>query len=396
MATTQSGDRRYQVFVSSTYLDLRAEREAVTAALLEADAFPAGMELFPATDDDAWSLIKRVIEESDYYLLIIGGKYGSIDPETEMSFTEKEYDYARSAGRPVMAFLHGDPESLTVSRAEVDEAKRRKLETFRRKVEGSKHVKYWTTPEGLAGAVALSFNKLTKIYPAIGWVRADQVSSTETIRELAAAQGRIKELESQLDATRTAGPQGTSDLAQGSDVVTLPFVAKAQYWPEDSPQRQVAAYFRIRATWDAILGAIGARLFHEASEATLRATLEEWVANAFISEVEAALIARLDKAGVKRREGTTFYEPFNVEMGTEEFATVLVQFKALGLIENSSKKRSVSDTEVYWTLTPFGETRTLQIRALKRSASGDGTESAIGDDRDSDIDSAEDGKPADA
>src|ERR1700710_3079374 len=105
MLTVAEG-KRYQVFVSSTFLDLQAEREAVVSALLQMDAFPAGMELFPATDDDAWTLIKRVINESDYYLLVIGGKYGSIDPETELSFTEKEYDYAVEQGKPVMAFLH--------------------------------------------------------------------------------------------------------------------------------------------------------------------------------------------------------------------------------------------------------------------------------------------------
>ena len=70
--------KRYQVFVSSTFLDLKEEREAVVSALLQVEAFPAGMELFPATDDDSWTLIKRVIDESDYYLLVVGGKYGSI------------------------------------------------------------------------------------------------------------------------------------------------------------------------------------------------------------------------------------------------------------------------------------------------------------------------------
>lgn len=61
------------------------------------------MELFPAADDDAWTLIKRVIDSSDYYLVVVGGKYGSVDPATELSFTEKEYDYAVEQGS---RFLH--------------------------------------------------------------------------------------------------------------------------------------------------------------------------------------------------------------------------------------------------------------------------------------------------
>jgi hypothetical protein len=34
------------------------------------------MELFPAADEDQWSLIIGVIDECDYYLLILGGRYG--------------------------------------------------------------------------------------------------------------------------------------------------------------------------------------------------------------------------------------------------------------------------------------------------------------------------------
>ncbi|MDR9828507.1 DUF4062 domain-containing protein [Vibrio sp. FNV 38] len=69
-------DIKHQVFVSSTYKDLIEERKEVIHALLELDCIPAGMELFPATDEDAWSLIKEIIDNCDYYILIIGGKYG--------------------------------------------------------------------------------------------------------------------------------------------------------------------------------------------------------------------------------------------------------------------------------------------------------------------------------
>ena len=65
-------------------------------AILEIDQMPAGMELFPATDDSAWQLIRDIIDSSDYYILIIGGRYGSRD-EAGLSYTEKEYDYAAAA-----------------------------------------------------------------------------------------------------------------------------------------------------------------------------------------------------------------------------------------------------------------------------------------------------------
>ena len=86
-------EKRYQVFVSSTYADLKQERQHVIQALMEMDCIPAGMELFPAADEEQWEFIKRIIDDCDYYLLIIGGRYGSTTPEG-ISYTEKEYDYA--------------------------------------------------------------------------------------------------------------------------------------------------------------------------------------------------------------------------------------------------------------------------------------------------------------
>ena len=66
--------------------------------------FPSGMELFPASDETQWELIKRVIEECDYYIVIVGGKYGSLGPNGK-SYTEMEYDYAMETGLPVLGFV---------------------------------------------------------------------------------------------------------------------------------------------------------------------------------------------------------------------------------------------------------------------------------------------------
>ena len=73
-------DKRYQVFVSSTFADLQEERQEVMQALLELDCIPSGMELFPAANEDQWTLIKKVIDDCDYYMVILGGRYGSIGP----------------------------------------------------------------------------------------------------------------------------------------------------------------------------------------------------------------------------------------------------------------------------------------------------------------------------
>jgi len=109
-------DKRYQVFVSSIYADLREERQHVIQALMEMDCIPSGMELFPAADEEQWQFIKRVIDDCDYYLLIIGGRYGSTTPEG-ISYTEKEYEYAIEKGIKVIAFLHANPEEIPLGKS---------------------------------------------------------------------------------------------------------------------------------------------------------------------------------------------------------------------------------------------------------------------------------------
>src|ERR1700739_3356439 len=119
-------EKRYQVFVSSTYEDLGIERQEIMQALLELDCIPTGMELFPAASEDQWQLIKRVIDDCDYYIVVVAGRYGTLGP-TGKSYTEMEFDYAVSTGKSVIGFYHSDLESLPGARLERTDERRVKL-----------------------------------------------------------------------------------------------------------------------------------------------------------------------------------------------------------------------------------------------------------------------------
>lgn len=98
---------KLQVFVSSTYSDLIEERQIAVEAILEAGHIPAGMELFRA-GETIKGTIQKWIDDSDVYLLILGGRYGSIDSSTETSYTQWEYEYAISSGKPTFAVVLSD------------------------------------------------------------------------------------------------------------------------------------------------------------------------------------------------------------------------------------------------------------------------------------------------
>lgn len=176
-------EKRYQIFVSSTFADLQEERQEVIRALMEMDCIPAGMELFPAADEEQWEFIKRVVDDCDYYLLIIGGRYGSVTMEG-VSYTEMEYDYAVEKGLKVIALLHESPDELPASKVEMDAVAREKLTGFKDKVRTGRLVKFWNKRDQLPGLVALSLLKTIKTYPAVGWVRADNADTTELLRQI--------------------------------------------------------------------------------------------------------------------------------------------------------------------------------------------------------------------
>ncbi len=172
-------DKRYQVFVSSTYDDLIEERLEVMKALIELDCIPCGMEYFPAANEDQWTFIKKLIDMCDYYVVIIGGRYGSEDP-TGKSYTQKEYEYAISKEIPTIGFIQSDRSSLPEKKKETDEEKLKKLEDFISIVR-SKLCKDWSNAYELGGVVSRSLIQLIKSNPRNGWIRADKEIPKEII-----------------------------------------------------------------------------------------------------------------------------------------------------------------------------------------------------------------------
>lgn len=166
--------KRYQIFVSSTYKDLKIERETVMKTLLENDVFPAGMELFPASSEEQMEYIKKVIEDSDYYLLIVAGMYGSTN-SNGISFTQLEYEVAKQLNKPILAFLSENIEILPANKVEKTEKKRKQLNDFLEDVKTNRVVQFWKSKDELASKVSSSIQRAIRITPSVGWMRANEV-----------------------------------------------------------------------------------------------------------------------------------------------------------------------------------------------------------------------------
>ncbi|MFJ7289236.1 DUF4062 domain-containing protein [Curtobacterium sp. NPDC098951] len=321
-------DRFYRVFVSSTFTDLEEERREVMQALLELDCMPAGMELFPSSNAQQWDIIERVLKTCDYYVVVVGGRYGSISEEG-ISYTEKEYELAETLGIPILGFLHGDPDSIPAGKSEATPAARKKLEAFRGRVQG-KHIKYWMNAIELGAIVSRSFTQEMKYNPRDGWVSGANALTPELESEL-----RSLRAENQNRSMTARTPQGKT-LQQGDDKV--PIVLLSRFGSYSEPDA-----FTKEATWDGLLKAVGDRMITEAPESVLRAAICDAYAD---SDPES---------------GEEIY------LTQESWVLIIRQLRALGYIELGTKDRPVTDITVYWKLAPAGEERLLEIAALYRS-----------------------------
>jgi Domain of unknown function (DUF4062) len=162
--------KKFQIFVSSTYEDLRDAREVVIKAILEMGHIPVGMEMFSASDENQWRIIARTISDSDYYVLIVAHRYGS--EIKQISYTEKEYDYAIAQGIPVISFVIDEKASWPANHIEKDTKKRARLDKFKEKLL-KKPVGFWATPLDLYGKCPIALMKAFEIHPRAGWSKSD-------------------------------------------------------------------------------------------------------------------------------------------------------------------------------------------------------------------------------
>jgi hypothetical protein len=319
-------------------------------ALLELDCIPSGMELFPAANEDQWTLIKKVIDDCDYYMVILGGRYGSIGLNG-LSYTEMEYRYALEKGKPILGFVHKDPSQIVAKKSEATAEGKEKLELFREFVQ-TRMCRFWDSPSDLGSQVSRSLVKLVKTHPAIGWVRGDQVPSEGATSEILSLRRTIEELEKKLSSVANEAPEGAGLLAQGHDEVSLgyTFVASEDRWVHNGSSYSADAVL----SWDDIFSSLAPLMIDEADESTMATALN-------------ALVRSKETPGLKKQKSLKDLNLLEFKVKRDDFQTVKVQLRALGLITKSTKNRSVKDTATYWTLTAYGDNQLTRLRAIRRS-----------------------------
>lgn len=186
-------NKKYQIFVSSTYKDLIEARDKVMETILNLYHFPVGMEMFSADDSEQWEIIKDSIDVSDYYVVIIGHRYGSMTSDG-IGYTEKEYDYAKEKGIPILAFIRDRNAPTKPDERETSSEANTKLDAFIDKASSNKMCNFWNSIDDLSTKIAIALPKTFSRKPQIGWVRGNTAASKEISEELAKLSQENREL----------------------------------------------------------------------------------------------------------------------------------------------------------------------------------------------------------
>jgi hypothetical protein len=330
---------KYQIFVSSTYEDLKHERDRVIQGILEMGHIPVGMEMFSAGDDEQWRIIARHIDESDYYVVIVAHRYGSTSGG--VSFTQKEYEYAVSKGIPVIGFIIDAKANWPADRVDTDHDAVDNLKAFKELV-GRKPVGFWSTSDDLYGKSSVALTKAFAANPRTGWVRATSVSGPEVVAELSRLSAENAALRERLQTTEE-GADREYDLALERDLRVL-----------QNHVVQVEVKYQNSVDWEPAGGLTLGWIF-EFLCATL--TIE-----GSVSEVGQLVAVHAPRDEFGQRAVSS---PNNLA------GKLLTDLMSFDLVEPSPRRHSVNDAQAYWSLTPRGRDLAKLI-GRRRIGSGSG------------------------
>lgn len=185
--------KKYTVFISSTFEDLKDARDLAIRTILKMGHIPIGMEAFNATDEEQWDIIKQSIDACDYYIVIVAHRYGTL--AGDISITEKEYNYASDLNIPRLRFIIDEqapwePRLMDIGNIE-------KLTSFKKKLT-SLPVEFWKSIDELPGKIAITLSNQIAKTSRPGWVRGNDALSNETISEITRLSRENNELRNEI------------------------------------------------------------------------------------------------------------------------------------------------------------------------------------------------------
>ena len=332
--------KKHQIFVSSTYSDLKLERQAAVESILLAGHIPAGMELFAAGDESQMEAIKNWIDDSDIYMLILGSRYGSINQSTGLSYTEHEYDYALAQGKPFFALVLSEntidakTKELGLNFRENDNPE--KYNKFRERVL-SKISKLVDDCKDIKIGVMQSIQLVEKKYSLHGWVRSDELPDmAPLVKQIAMLAEENTKLKDNLAAMPVNNlNDGQIQLAGLNDSVSITIKYKTRYDSQTFDKL-------VTLTWSEIFALIAPKLLSGQNDVYMPAYIADQI---------------FEKIG---------QNSYTREILEQDYQSIKIHLMALNLISVDYLGTTKGGAALFWNLTSLGNKTLLEIRAARK------------------------------
>ena len=182
-----------RIFISSTFEDLAEYRNAVRDAVLAAGAMPVMVENQPASGGTVEENIRKLLDESDAVLLIVGHRYGAIDPRSGKGWVEAEYEAAKRRKKPLLVFLADEDAAWPPKFIDPD---RRKVQEFREHLASDLVVQFFSSPVNLRFSVTAALSRWVTALekrPRAEPTRTPEKREVRIIRLLLSSPGDVSE-----------------------------------------------------------------------------------------------------------------------------------------------------------------------------------------------------------
>tara|TARA_B100000614_G_scaffold174260_1_gene155632 strand:- start:23381 stop:24400 length:1020 start_codon:yes stop_codon:yes gene_type:complete len=335
-------DKRYQVYISTTYPDMQSARQALMLPLLDLGLMPMGMDMHSGESHNLMPVVQRMIDDSDYFVILLGGRYGTLSP-LGLSYTHREYIFAATKRKPVVSFIHDDPLNLPPDIREPTREGQVRRDDFARLLENKTLSFRWRDESDLRERVARVMPDVMRQYPAPGWVQAGAGGIEDPAgRDL---RRRVTELEKEREELLAAQRGALRNLARGTDPVALDYSCNV-YEGGDCKMAMASCTL----DWNRIFACVAPLMLNPVSEPVMQKALEDYIARQALENVGADF----PKAHAVR----------NVVLAGHAFNQVKVQLRTLGLITKTSETDSRGLP--LWRLTAQGDATMSQTMARRR------------------------------
>ncbi|MBJ6118088.1 hypothetical protein JAO76_07800 [Pontibacter sp. BT310] len=178
--------------------------------------------------------------------------------------------------------------------------------------------------------------------------RKKTVSESKTSTRLLEGKHRGTEGRTYLKNPSLSIASTVNHLAQGNDIFNIEYSVSYTSLYSDKFGTFTGNYYQFQLTWNEIFGAIAPTLANGEKEKSLIEPLNFLITKAYEREYG-------------KKEGFT-----NFCILKESFHTILIQMRALGLINEANEKRKFLEDDQYWKLTKKGDELMLNVRSIRK------------------------------